>query len=122
MKYIFALLLPAVLILGGCYKDKRELLYPENDCDTTNVTYAATVKPVITQYCAYAGCHTGAAAAGGIDLAEYAGLQFVALNGRLKGAIEHETGFSAMPKGSAKLTDCNIRKISKWIADGALNN
>jgi hypothetical protein len=122
MKYIFALVLPAMLIMSSCYKDKRELLYPENDCDTTNVTYTVTIKPVINQYCAYSGCHAGAAPAGGMDFSTHAGLQAAALSGRLSGAVNQLSGFSAMPKGGAKLSDCTIRKIDKWIAGGALDN
>ena len=109
-------------LFAGCYKDKKELLYPENDCDTTNVSFAADVLPVMNQYCAVSGCHHGAAPASAIDLSSYSGAQLIALNGRLVGVINHSTGFSAMPKGGAKLSDCTISKISKWVADGAPNN
>jgi hypothetical protein len=43
-------------------------------------------------------------------------------DGRLLGSIQHASGFSPMPEGSAKMNACNITKIRKWIQAGALNN
>jgi hypothetical protein len=31
-------------------------------------------------------------------------------------------GFSPMPKSNAKLSDCTIAQLEKWIAQGAPNN
>lgn len=44
------------------------------------------------------------------------------LNGKLMGAIQHLPGFSAMPKGGGKITDCNILILNSWISKGILNN
>jgi hypothetical protein len=43
-------------------------------------------------------------------------------DGSLIGSINHDNGFSPMPKGSSKLNLCNITVIQKWIDDGAPNN
>lgn len=89
-------------------------------CDTTNITYSGFVAPLLTTYCV--GCHSGGAPSGNIVLNSHAGVQAVALNGRLIGAITWANGFQQMPRGSGKLSDCNIQKIKAWISNGALNN
>ena len=89
-------------------------------CDTTNVTYSGFVAPLLTTYCV--GCHSGGSPSGNILLNSHAGVRTVALNGRLTGAITWANGYQPMPRGSGKLSECNINKIKAWINDGALNN
>lgn len=89
-------------------------------CNTTNVSYSGFVAPLLTNNCV--GCHSGGAPSGGITLNTHAGVQAVALNGRLFGAISHAPGFQPMPRGSAKLPQCTIDKIKSWIDAGAQNN
>ncbi len=89
-------------------------------CDTTNVTYSITVKTIMDNNCM--GCHNASSAGGGISITNYAETKVLASNGSLLGTIEHKAGFSAMPKGMTKLSDCNIAQIKKWINDGIQNN
>lgn len=89
-------------------------------CDTFNVTYNLSVKPIIQNNCQ--GCHSGSAPSGGINLSTHAGLQAVALNGKLYGAVNHASGYSPMPKNGNKLQQCDIRKIKLWVDAGAPNN
>lgn len=92
-------------------------------CDSNIYTYALAIKPLINSYCT--GCHSTAGAAssgGGIILDTYTGVSTVANSGRLLGALQHATGYSAMPKGGSKLSDCEITQVSKWVQAGALNN
>lgn len=91
-----------------------------NGCDTTVFTYTLAIAPMMNTYCK--GCHNPASLGGGIDLSTYTGVKTVAANGKLYGSITHATGFSAMPKNSAKLSDCQIKQVQKWVAAGALNN
>jgi hypothetical protein len=90
------------------------------DCDTTNVTYTGTVKPILKTNCY--GCHTGAGAPLGIDLSNYNTVKNVATAGKLYGVITHSPGFPAMPKGANKLSDCSIARIKAWIDKGAQND
>lgn len=108
----------ATWILQGA----KDLTCDENagQCDTTNITYSGFVAPLLTTYCV--GCHSGGAPSAGIMLNTHAGVQSVALNGRLYGAISHASGFQPMPRGSAKLPQCTIDKVKSWINDGAPNN
>jgi mono/diheme cytochrome c family protein len=89
-------------------------------CDTVNVTYAGFVAPLLAKYCV--GCHSGGSPSGNIVLNSHSGVQTIAFNGRLLGAVTWQSGYQQMPKGSGKLSDCSINKIKSWINDGAQNN
>lgn len=92
----------------------------QGNCDVTNPSYSGTVKPILDTYCS--GCHSGSSPQGNVDYNQYNGVKATVTNGRLLGAIDHASGFSAMPKNSNKLSACNILKIRAWIDAGALNN
>lgn len=89
-------------------------------CDTLDVKYSTKVSTLLTNKCI--GCHNSASAGGGINLANYAGVQTVALNGRLLGSVKHTTGYLQMPQGGDKLSDCEINIFQIWINAGAPNN
>jgi hypothetical protein len=113
------------LLITSCYYDNEEYLYPNNGgitgCDTTNVTYSGTVAPILeTNNCN--NCHNPASPSGGVIVNNYEDLITWVNNGRFLGSINHEPGFSPMPKGGNKLSNCNLLKIQKWIDDGAFNN
>jgi hypothetical protein len=118
-------ILVCIVGLMGCYKDTEEELYPDwsnpntSGCDTTDVSFSATVKPILDQYCATAGCHN-VANAGNYNFTTYNGV--LAAKTRLVGAVKWETGYSQMPQGGSKLSDCQIGQISAWVTEGAKNN
>jgi hypothetical protein len=120
--YGFTLVLLAVL-LNACYYDKADLLYPSKsgNCDTTaTVSYSSKVVPILTTQCY--SCHIGASAGGGIVMGTHATDKAIALNGKLFGSINYSSGYSPMPKGSAKMNACDISTIKKWIDAGSPNN
>lgn len=112
-----------ILSFSGCYYDSREYLYPElTPCDTTNVTYSGSVKPIM-DLCI--GCHsnsTAASSGGNVKLQDYADVKARALDGKLLGSLKHSAGYYPMPKGSASLESCKITIIEKWIKAGEPNN
>lgn len=126
MKKLFSLILISgfVLFLNSCYYDKAELLYPTSasaTCDTTGViSYSQKVVPILQSQCY--GCHSISSPSGGIAMSTYAADKAIALNGKLYGSISHASGYSAMPKGGAMLTACQLATIKKWIDNGSLNN
>jgi len=89
-------------------------------CDTTVFTYSGAVKLIMDNKCA--GCHNPSNLGGNIDVSTFAAVRVVALNGKLYGSIAHQTGYSPMPKNAAKLSDCEIRQVQKWIIAGSQNN
>lgn len=91
-----------------------------NGCDTTNVSYSQTVKPILNDHCI--ACHNSNGASGDINLSSHAGVSHAAASGKLYGAIAHLGGYEAMPKGGNKLADCDIQKIKAWIDAGTPNN
>jgi mono/diheme cytochrome c family protein len=119
------LLTGVALLLGGCASQNGEDLLgsgplPTPSCDTTRVTYAATVAPLLLQNCG--NCHANGAAAGGVGLGAYAQTKAAATSGRLLGSVDHAPGYSPMPKGGAQLSACDRAKLRKWVAAGAPNN
>ena len=112
-----------LFFFSSCYYDKEDELYPTSGiCDSTvPATYASTMVPLFQQYCY--SCHGGTASSGGGKLmGAYATDKAMALNGSLFGSIAHASGYSPMPKGLNKMTDCQISKVKKWIDGGSLNN
>lgn len=89
-------------------------------CDTTAVSYASFIVPVLKTYCI--GCHSGQTPEGGLSFTSYSTVKAVALNGKLVGSITWAAGYNAMPKESNKLSDCKINKIKAWVNNGAQNN
>ena len=94
--------------------------YCTGNCDTALFTYSSVIKSTIQNKCV--GCHNPSSLGGSVDLSTYASTRIVALNGKLNGSITQQPGYSAMPKNSAKLSDCEIKQIQKWINAGAPNN
>ncbi len=88
-------------------------------CDTANVTYSGTIAPIMETYCT--GCHSSTSAPGG-SLMSYPDVMNAAVNGNMIGDITHASGYNNMPQGGAKLGDCEITQIKKWVAAGAPNN
>ncbi len=91
-----------------------------NDCDTLSFTYAAAVAPLINNNCK--GCHNPSFLSAGLDLTNYNTVKSIALDGRFMGTVTHATGYQPMPRGAAKMSDCKITQIRKWIEDGSQNN
>lgn len=113
----------ASIFASGCYYDKEEILYPAGSCNSTGSTYSATVSPLLNARCN--SCHSTSAAPGSgnnIVLDNYNSVKTQVDNGKLLGSINHAPGVSPMPKGGAKLSSCEIAKISNWIGSGAPNN
>ncbi len=105
--------------LGSCSSDNEEDLFGDI-CDTTDVSYAGFIAPTLQTFCN--SCHSAEAPSAGIITETYEGLKVVALDGRLVGAINHESGYSPMPQGQSQLQECTRLKIQAWVEDGALNN
>ena len=117
----FAAFFVLLFLLQSCYYDNVEELYPNPPaCDTTNVSYAEDVWPVINSNCT--SCHSGGAPQGNVSLENYDDIVVAANNGSLLGTIKHEDGWPAMPKGGGSLGDCDIAKIEKWVNEGTPNN
>ncbi len=90
------------------------------NCDTVNVTYNASIAPILKTYCV--GCHSATSPSAGVDLSTFTGVKVQAANGRLIGSITHAVGYKPMPSSTSKLGSCEINQIQVWITKGTLNN
>ena len=115
-----------LVLLHSCTYDKYEVPEPAladttgqaaiNPCDSLNVTYSGTVKPLTDNNCALSGCH--AAGSGNGDFTSYAGLKAKVDNGTFKKrVIEDKT----MPP-SGPLPASDIEKLQCWLNAGAPEN
>lgn len=119
------LIILLLAVLTGCYYDNEEKLYSQvsTTCDLENVTFNATVKPILQASCL--SCHSNSKATnsgGGIKLENYADVQTQAKSGKLMGTVTHSSGFQKMPQGGGILPDCEINQLQKWVDNGILNN
>jgi hypothetical protein len=118
---LFFIPLLFTMMLASCYYDSEEYLYADTgECDTTNVTYAGFVAPLLESNCN--SCHNPASPSGNVITSDYSNLIIAINNGSFKGAINHDPGFSPMPKGGNKLPDCDLSKINAWLNAGFPEN
>ena len=117
-------LIPVLVSVSSCYYDSEEYLYPKTgiECDTSNVTYAQSVVPIIQNHCLSCHSNTTFSLGGNIKLEDYADIKLRADDHRLLGSVAHENGYSPMPKNAAKLDDCKILTIRIWVNGGAPDN
>jgi hypothetical protein len=113
----------AIFLLSSCYKDKFRERHPTNvsDCDTLSImSYSANIKPIIDNACT-ANCHNGNGP--GAELQTWNNLTSSYSLSRLISSITWDGGAKQMPQGAVnKIAQCDITKIKKWVAEGALNN
>ncbi len=118
---IYIFFIGIIIGIQSCTYDNEVELYPQPvECDTTSVSYSAAIIPIMSNNCN--GCHGGAAPTAGVITDSYEGLKQIADDGRLWGAVNHEQGYSPMPKDLPKLNDCDLAQINIWINNGALND
>ena len=87
-------------------------------CDSTISGFASAIQPIMTKYCV--GCHSYPNASAQVELSGYIGVKNAINQGLLK-SIDH-SGYYPMPKGGAKLSDCEINQVRNWIQRGAPND
>lgn len=116
----FILVMLFFALSSSCYYDKAEELYPETDCDTSNVSYNNFIVPLFAKECNR--CHNAQSPLGGINLEDFSQVKLTANNGSLLGSMKHASNYSIMPPSGAKMPDCDLSKIEKWINDGMPNN
>ncbi len=108
------------------FTSQNDIIFPDS-----NVSYQLHVKPFIQFTCAYYGCHNSEFRAGGRDLSSYFALTDNAMNLGL--IIPYDPENSILVQILQRkyfhrfseqwyITDNHIKGISRWIAEGALNN
>jgi len=106
------------IALSSCYYDNVEELYPYADanCDTLNVGFSSGISEIIYQSCATTNCHV--AGTGRVLLTNYTEVKATIDNGLF---VQRAIYAQDMPP-QGPLSSCNIKKITAWINNGALND
>ncbi len=115
--------------LSSCYYDSQEELFGITACDTTAVSYADDILPILNDQCMV--CHSTSAApivGGDNDMEGYDNLMGFVVAGDPENSLFYAsvawlTGTVPMPRpeGSSKLSDCELALIRSWISQGASN-
>ncbi len=116
-KIVYLTLTVLTLSLSACYYDKEEELYPNSfnkNADTTSITYALTIAPMLAANCTT--CHTTGGDAP--NLTTYANV--FANKDKVKARAVDGTP-TPMPSAGLMSLD-NRNKLAAWIAAGAPNN
>ncbi|RYE90963.1 MAG: hypothetical protein EOO37_01615 [Cytophagaceae bacterium] len=118
---------------AACSYKQTPLPEPVATCVTTDVKYQTNVWPILKANCRDA-CHNDrdAAAYYNFSMDQFSQVQYYCttvppgVSGNvpwLLGNIKHlSNGYSNMPVGGNKLSDCDIAVIEAWIKAGAQNN
>ena len=130
IKRLFALsVLTGIIGISSCYNDKADKLYPAppiSTCDTTTITFAHDIMPILNASCNVSGgCHDASGATtSGFDFTTYAGIQSQATYAILVNDINFTptSRHHEMPKSLPKISQCDINKITRWVNLGSLNN
>jgi hypothetical protein len=106
-------------LMTSCAYEKEELL--PQVCEIEDVvTYSADISGIIQNNCF--ACHNNGFKEGNVSLEGFENARQVANSGKLINVISHTAGFAQMPKGAAKLDDCTIQTVKKWIDNGTPEN
>ncbi|MBZ5856773.1 c-type cytochrome [Flavihumibacter profundi] len=105
----------------SCTKDNAASQNANTSCNTENMSFSKDIQPIVSANCT-ASCHNAANPTGNRIFTSYSGVANAVDNGKLIGVISHSPGYTPMPQGGAKLSDCNISKIKAWVDQGALDN
>jgi len=104
------------LMTSRCYYESEEHLFPSlNACDTTNVTYAGTIVPILSSNC-YT-CHSNNTyTISGFNYQDTTVLLAQVRSGQIYRSITYQS--HPMPP-SSPISSCQIQVIKKWIDSGA---
>jgi hypothetical protein len=104
----------------SCYYDSEEALYPDlnSSCDTSNVTYSATIQTILSDNCY--SCHSDANAAFGGNVHLQAATDVISNASKIAVAIKRTGNFPMPPAG--KLNSCAISQFDIWLRNGTPNN
>ncbi len=118
-KLLFILCATMLVGIVACEKEpveeqKKEEEMMEEECNTEGITYNGEIQGIISG-CTGSSCHGGNTSR---SMANFEDAKAYAELGRLLGALNHDAGFSPMPKGGAKLDQCKIDQVKAWVDAG----
>jgi len=126
-KGILIIIVLVLIATVGCYNDKYDQLYvtsPNTVCDTTSVSFATVIQPILNTNCIVCHSSSGVASSYGDFTAYGRSLTAQVNNGDLLRDINITSLSSVnhMPQNAASLSSCEIAQITAWVNQGALDN
>ena len=113
----FVIIITAIyLIPSGCQNNSEEELYGIQKCDTTNITWESKISKILQNNCVQ--CHNAELYYRNIRHDTYTEELKVIQAGRLRGTVNHSTGFIPMPYERSKLPACEVQLINLWLDNG----
>jgi hypothetical protein len=107
----------AVLVTVMAWSCKKDAITTV-DCTGVAPTYTANVKILLDGKCATSGCHAATNPAEGLDYSSYGQAKINCAKDNFRGSIQHLSGYDAMPKGAAKMSDADIKTLNCWVQNG----
>ncbi len=101
---------------SGCVSNNEEELYGIQICDTTNITWDSKISEIFVNNCVQ--CHNAELHYRDIRHDTYTEELKVIQSGRLRGAINHLSGYVPMPYEQGKLPACELQLINLWLDNG----
>lgn len=120
MLKIFSAFFVMVLLASSCSYNNIEDAYGNkiDECDTTVVSYALDVAPIIDMQCVT--CHGSISPQAGLDLSFYE--KVFAQKENIINRINRPLGDPFVMPQSGPMSSCKINTINAWVNQGALNN
>ena len=117
---LFSVLTAFSMFIISCEKDEVvKMQPPPSDCDTTSITFAINIEPVIKERCE--GCHSNSTQLAGVNLEGYDNIKAEALSGGLVSAIEGSMGTYFYKTGDTTAS-CKLLQLKAWINKGTPND
>jgi len=113
--FISVLIIGCILGISSCTKNSVEAVAGTHPCDTTHISYQSDVLPILQSYCYSCHSNSNKAFSNGVNLEGYDNFKGWAQSGYVLGNIRQDPGFTGMPYGKPKISDCAINKITAWI-------
>lgn len=92
-----------------------------DECDTTAISFNDDILPIFNTSCVKS-CHNPTDLQGGISLTSYDEISQETKFGQVIPRINHDPGYSVMPPGGVKLSQCSLDKITAWVNAGYPDN
>lgn len=111
----FSVLLLSLITPTACYYDNEQEQYGVVECDTSVVSYAADIVPIINQNCI--SCHAPGGQQESSPFDSYDNFTSYVIS-----AVDRINGRGSLMPPEGKMSKCNIAMIEAWVNAGAPNN
>ena len=114
--FIVTLFIGVIILIQSCSRNNVEKATGgTNPCDTSQVSFQRDIEPILINYCYQCHSNNNIVFSNGVSLEGYDNFKGWCQSGYVLGDITRAPGFTPMPYGKPKITDCAINKITAWI-------